>query len=74
MWSGKEPPPAIGTDIIIKINGIGKAKVVGYFVEDGWLGVMTQAEDPPAWYIKQNGGNVVGYAFGAEIKSEFATP
>lgn len=66
-WFGTYAPPIVGDTIQIKINGIGLAKVTGYFIEGGYLGVLNQPIDPPAWYIKQNGGNVVGGAFGPEI-------
>lgn len=69
-WYGDGAPPAIGALVKITINGIGLAKVVGYFIEGGYLGVLNQPLDPPAWYVKQNNGNVVGGAFGPEIKIE----
>jgi hypothetical protein len=67
-WSGKMPLPAVGDEIHVAINKIGACIVVGYFVQDGWLGVKAQPLSPPDWYLKQNGGNVVGHVFGAEIK------
>lgn len=68
-WGGKEgPPPAIGETIICTINNLGPAVVTGYFTLDGWLGVLCKLNDPPAWYLKQNGGNVVGGIFGPEFK------
>lgn len=73
-WFGKFAPPAVGTVITVKINGIGQATVVGYFTEGGYLGVLNQPIDPPAWYIKQNGGNVVGGAFGPEIFDQNQDP
>ncbi len=67
-WSGKAPPPAIGDKVRITFNGLGTATVVKYFVQDGFLGVMTVLDNPPAWYVKQNKGNIPGHAFGAEIE------
>lgn len=62
--------PAIGADILIRINDIGRAKVVGYASQDGYLGVMTVHYSPPAWWGRQNGpANLdnAALAFGAEI-------
>jgi len=67
-WSGDSAaPPAIGSEVYVKMNAIGWARVVCYFVQDGWLGVKVQPHDPPEWYIKQNGGNCECHAFGAEL-------
>jgi hypothetical protein len=66
-WAGAEAPPAIGEKIKITMNGLGTATVVGYFSQDGFLGLRTQLETPPAWYLKQNGGNVIGCIFGPEF-------
>ncbi|MET3916874.1 hypothetical protein ABID97_003656 [Variovorax sp. OAS795] len=69
-WSAEFEVPAIGADILISINSIGRAKVVGYATQDGYLGVMTVPYSPPAWWVRQNGppglGNLA-LAFGAEI-------
>jgi hypothetical protein len=67
LWSGEFAPPEIGDEVVIKINGIGKAKVEGYCLLDGFLGVMAKAIDPPGWFVKQNGGNVASCVFGMEI-------
>lgn len=69
-WSGKAEPPAIGATVHVKMNGIGKAKVLAYFVEYGWLGIEVLPEKPPAWYVKQNGTDCSGGVFGAELKEE----
>jgi len=69
-WSAEFEVPAIGADILIRINGIGHAKVVGYATQDGYLGVMTVPYSPPAWWVRQNGPPSIGnpaLAFGAEI-------
>ena len=44
-WSVPFPLPAIGVSIYITMNSIGWA-VEGFFAEDGYLGVMTKAENP----------------------------
>jgi hypothetical protein len=67
VWSGKMPPPAIGERVNVRINSLGAATVVGYFTEGGYLGLRVQHDNPPAWYLKQNGGNVPGCVFGIEI-------
>ncbi len=69
-WSASFDPPAIGTDVILSINAIGRAKVVGYAELDGYLGLMTVPYSPPAWWIEQNGrpGEAApALAFGAEV-------
>lgn len=53
-WSAEFALPEIGQRVYINMNGIGWAKVKGYFEADGWLGVMTLAENPPEWLRKQN--------------------
>lgn len=69
LWSGTMDPPKVGDVIRIKINNIGQAEVVGYGVADCWLGVMAKPMNPPAWYVKQNGGNIASIVYGAEIGS-----
>ena len=70
IWAGKNgfAPPPIGSKVKVTINGLGNAEVVGYFSEEGYLGLRTKLDNPPAWYLKQNGGNVVGNVFGPEVK------
>ena len=69
-WSADFDAPSIGEDVIIRINGIGRAKVVGYASQGGYLGVMTVPCSPPDWWIRQNGPpspDNAAPAFGAEI-------
>ncbi|WPG36913.1 hypothetical protein [Variovorax sp. EBFNA2] len=69
-WSADFEVPSIGDDVIIRINGIGRAKVVGYASQAGYLGVMTVPYSPPDWWIRQNGppsADNAALAFGAEI-------
>uniref|UniRef100_C5CKG9 Uncharacterized protein n=1 Tax=Variovorax paradoxus (strain S110) TaxID=543728 RepID=C5CKG9_VARPS len=54
-WSAEFEVPAIGEDIAIRLNGIGRAKVVGYATYCGYLGVMTVPYSPPQWWVWQNG-------------------
>jgi len=68
LWSGDKEPPAIDSEVRIKINGIGMAKVVEYAVMEGWLGVMALPLDPPAWLLKQSGNKIApSIVFGCEI-------
>lgn len=73
-WSGAAnglpEPPAIGTTVMVKINGLGRGKVEAYFTEAGFVGVQVRLCDPPAWWIKQNKGRPfegVALVFGAEV-------
>jgi hypothetical protein len=69
-WSAEFEVPAIGEPIVIRLNGIGRAKVLGHATLHGYLGVMAVPFDPPAWWIRQNGPCIDANAslvFGAEI-------
>lgn len=72
-WSGADQPPAIGDVVDVRINRCGPAKVLGYFVQEGWLGVKVQLQSPPDWFVRRNGGNVPCHAFGAEIRAPAVT-
>ena len=67
QWVCNQPIPAIGTEVNVKINGIGTSVVKKYFVEHGFVGMIVQPYDPPAWYIKQNGAHSVCHVFPAEV-------
>lgn len=66
VWAGKAPPPPIGATVIL--NSLGEAKVTGYFVLGGYLGLLAKMDNPPDWYVKKNGGNVDAQVFGPEFK------
>lgn len=69
-WSAEFEVPSIGEDIVIRLNGIGRAQVVGYATYGGYLGVMTAPYNPPEWWVRQNGAASAdnpALAFGAEI-------
>lgn len=76
-WSGVMPLPNIGATIDITMNNIGLAHVKGYFMEGGWLGVMTKPINPPAWLRKKRDDDTpetpqwakdgIGCEFGTEI-------
>lgn len=70
-WSATFDPPAIGTEVIVRINAIGRARVTGYATYGGYLGVMVYPLDPPAWWIQQNGlpsPERPSLVYGAEIR------
>ncbi len=57
-WSAKFPLPVVGTRVFVTMNGLGWAKVVGYWAAgeptgSQWLGIMTRLEKPPVWLKKQ---------------------
>jgi len=54
QWSSDKPIPPVGTEIDVPMNGIGRSKVLKYFVEHGFIGLLVQPFNPPAWYRKQN--------------------
>jgi len=70
-WSGNEMPH-IGDPVKVKFNGLGTGKIIGFFIEGGFLGCCVKPDEGqrPDWHIKQNEGrNFQGYmVFGAEIK------
>lgn len=68
IWAGKVAPPAIGEKINVNMNSLGNGDVVGYFSQEGYLGLRVKLDSPPEWYVKQNKGNVVGHIFGPEFK------
>nr|WP_286197756.1 hypothetical protein [Variovorax boronicumulans] len=72
LWSGADPVPAIGVEVHINVNRIGRAEVVGYGIQGGYLGVMVYPLDPPPWWIAQNGPpspDNASLAFGAEVRT-----
>ena len=67
-WVSTKQIPYIGTDVNVKINGIGRSVVKKYFVEYGFIGLIVKPYDPPAWYIKQNGADAVCHVFPSETE------
>ena len=67
-WISKFPMPMIGAEVNVKINGIGRSVVKKFFVEHGFIGMVVQPYDPPAWYIKQNGADEPCHVFPAECE------
>lgn len=68
LLSGEIYPPAIGTEIVVIMNRIGPARVIGYFEEEGWLGILCHLHSPPDWHKRQNGDLRIGHIFGPEFK------
>tara|TARA_R110000824_G_scaffold369091_1_gene558513 strand:+ start:579 stop:926 length:348 start_codon:yes stop_codon:yes gene_type:complete len=66
QWITNKPIPAVGSEVNVKINSIGRAKVLKYFVEHGFIGLLVQPLNPPTWYIKQNGADDPCHVFPAE--------
>jgi hypothetical protein len=78
-WSSKAPPPAIGAEIEVGMNGIGPGRVAGYYVIDGFLGLAVVLLTPPKWFIVQRQKDKVGVGepalvFGIELKVPAAAP
>ena len=68
QWVCNKPMPAVGSEVNVKINGIGRSKVLKFFVEYGFIGMLVQPFDPPAWYVKQNGADEPCHVFPAECE------
>lgn len=66
-WSGNFIPK-IGETIFAVVNDIGKCQILGYYLEDGWIGVIAKPAQPPEWFVRQNGENAVCGLFGTEIR------
>lgn len=67
-WSGGDTPvPAIGENVKLYVNSLGTGTVTGYFAEYGWLGFFVKLDNPPEWYVKQNGRDKLCHVFGADL-------
>lgn len=60
--------PAVGDTVRVRINRIGPSRVIGYFVDDGFLGLLVRPLAPPEWFVKQNGRFSECHVFGSEIE------
>ena len=65
-WVSTKPIPVVGSEVNVRINGIGRSTVLKYFVEYGLIGLLVQPLNPPTWYIKQNGADDPCHVFPAE--------
>lgn len=74
MWSGAArgfpAPPLPGDRVRVRMNGIGPGTVLGRFTAYGYAGVVVLPDDPPDWYVRQNGAGATAGVFGAEIEPE----
>ena len=68
QWISRKAIPAVGETINVRINGIGASIVKKYFVEHGFIALLVQPINPPAWYVKQNGANEPCHVFPAEVE------
>ena len=66
QWVANKPLPAVDSEVTVKVNGIGRSKVLKYFVEHGFIGLLVQPLNPPTWYAKQNGEDEPCHVFPAE--------
>jgi len=66
QWVCNKPLPNVGDEVHVKINGIGRSVVEKYFVEHGFIGLIVQPQNPPTWYIEQNGADSPCHVFPAE--------
>ena len=67
-WVSTKAIPQVGEEVNVKINGIGRSKVLKYFVEYGFIGLLVQPLSPPEWYVKQNGADEPCHVFPAEVE------
>lgn len=69
LWSGEFNPPAIGETIKISFNRLSTAKVVGYFIEEDYLGLLVVLDNPPNFVVKNNNGDAKEpvHVFGIEF-------
>jgi hypothetical protein len=65
-WGSDKPIPAVGSEVNVKINGIGRSTILKYFVEYGFIGLLVQPQNPPTWYIKQNGADEPCHVYPSE--------
>lgn len=66
VWSGAYAVPAVGERVKVLVNKAGFGKVVGYFVEFGYLGVHVKLDKEPAWRLHRNGEPMM--VFGIEVE------
>lgn len=69
VYYGGAEAPAIGARVKVGFNNLGHGAVAGYFAEDGYVGVLVKADQPPEWWLKQNAGKPwIYHCFGPEIE------
>lgn len=67
-WGNDAPPPAIGARVKVNFNGFGAGTVVGYFIEEHYLGLEVTVDEQPAWHRNQGGTNPI-HIFGPEFET-----
>lgn len=50
LWSADFPIPAVGARVFVTMNGIGWARVEGFFESCGYVGLMIKPTKPPRYY------------------------
>ncbi|GAB3323025.1 hypothetical protein GCM10027511_31580 [Hymenobacter humi] len=73
-WSGTQEVPAIGAGIRVYLNSFGPAVVRAYFHADGFLGVLCEFTEIPAWFRRQSPDVSLGHLFGRELEPARAAP
>jgi hypothetical protein len=66
-WYSQDPPPPIGSRVLVTFNNLGLATVRAYFTEHCYLGVEVELDQPPDWWLKST---TTAYVFGPEIRLE----
>jgi hypothetical protein len=69
-WSARFPAPKVGQRI--ETWAFGPGEVRGYFIENGWFGVLVKLESPPDWMKKQNPKGRLVHLFGVDLQEEVA--
>ncbi len=70
-WKGAQTLPPVGSFVRATVNNIGTCEVLGYFTQQGFLGVVGLPMDPPRWYVAQNGEDCPCHLFGCEYSLDF---
>lgn len=71
-WSGRDPVPAIGATVHVYMNHLGDGIVRGYAVSHGWLFILCDLPNPPAWWVKQMAESTRGIRKPEERKRRLA--
>lgn len=74
QWSGTGEVPAIGAGVHVHLNSFGPAVVRAYFHAAGFLGVLCEFTQVPAWFSRQCPGVTMGHFFGRELEPARAAP
>lgn len=67
LWSGMKPIPSIGEVVHCYMNSIGDVRIIGYFNEHGYFGVLAEAISPPEWLRRQNPEGNPTHLFGCDF-------